>query len=72
MLNSWFININEDKDGTLLCLELKFNEKCIMIGNLYTPKYSDQTFFMKVVEILDKNENSNKIIPGDFNMVMYP
>ena len=58
--------------GRMQCLELKINEKCLMIVNVYGPNNDDVDFFEKLEAFVRDNEDQNIIIGGDFNTVMDP
>ena len=62
-------NIQQDQDGRVLAMDCKKNDYTFSICVIYAPNTDKPEFFVKVVEILQKM-NDNRIMVGDFNLVL--
>ena len=66
-------NIIRDKEGCYLILDVTLLGKRLTLCNLYGPSEGDRPqFFENVFNIIKQTGNEEKIIAGDFNLVMNP
>ena len=59
----------EDKEGQILACELEVGEYNFCVVCVYAPNQDCPNFFVTVAEIL-QNVNENRILVGDFNLVL--
>lgn len=59
-----------DDEGRYVVIEIKHNEKEIVIAGLYAPNRDTPDFFRKVFKEINNFQNGNIILAGDFNLVL--
>ena len=65
--------INMDSEGRILCCEVKYDNRKIIVANLYAPNEDDPEFFESVIRTIETYEDRDlTILGGDFNLVMNP
>ncbi len=69
------VNVNvlsevQDQQGRFVILDTEINGIKISLANIYGPNSDDPDFFTDFIEKIESVENENKIIGGDFNLVM--
>ena len=64
-----FKKFRSDCEGRIIICEIQICETPIVICNIYAPNKDEPRFFVRVLEMLQEFAE-NKIIIGDFNMVM--
>ena len=62
-------NVKNDQDGRVVVCEINIAGNPIVIGNIYAPNQDDPHFFVNVFKMFE-NFLENKIIVGDYNLVM--
>ena len=50
--------------------EVTIKEQNFLLANIYAPNTDEPSFFTEIFRQLDKAETCDKIIGGDFNLVM--
>ena len=56
--------------GRLQAIEIKINDSCVTIINVYGPNQDETNIFNKLKEYVDNNNDKTFIIGGDFNTVL--
>lgn len=59
-----------DKEGRYIILDVVMNEKQMTLVNIYAPNKDDPDFFVAVSNLIETLPNDNRIIGGDFNLVL--
>ena len=60
----------KDNKGRILILQCEIGDNQLTLANIYAPNKDDPNFFCEVFKQLDKCDFQDKILVGDFNMVM--
>ena len=69
-INYNLINTISDDEGRYLILDIEFGDVKMSLTNVYGPNTDSATFFISLIENIEKIENDNRIIGGDFNFVL--
>jgi len=59
-----------DNNGRLVVLDLEVNGNRFTLACIYAPNIDDPTFFRHVITQIEATPNDNRIIGGDFNLVL--
>ena len=59
-----------DPSGRFIICDIKANEKCLTLANIYAPNEDDQAFFLDFFEHLTDFKCDDVIIGGDYNLVL--
>ena len=59
-----------DPSGRFIICDIKANEKCLTLANIYAPNEDDQAFFLDFFEHVTDFECYDVIIGGDYNLVL--
>ena len=59
-----------DKDGRSIILDISFDDIRLTLVNLYGPNLDNPAFFENIIEQIENIPNDNRIIGGDFNLVL--
>ena len=59
-----------DDNGRYIILDAHVGDKDITLANLYAPNEDSPNFFLEVIEHIENLPNDNRIIAGDFNLVL--
>ena len=62
--------ILSDPQGWYIILDISFGDFRVTIANIYGPNKDDPEFFKQVFEFIENLPNDNRIIGGDFNVVL--
>lgn len=65
-------NIVRGEDGRYIILDLTFNDNRMVLANVYGPNEDNPQFFVKVFKEVDVFKVPDKMIAGDFNVVLDP
>ena len=65
-----FIKHYDILEGRIQALEIKINDKHIIIINVYGPNKDDLSFFDKLEVFIRENEDKDIINGGDFNTIL--
>ena len=69
-LNVKVNRIEKDKEGRWLCCEIKTDDACYVIANVYAPNVDNLMFFQELFMTLCRYNSGNVIVGGDFNLVL--
>ena len=69
-MNYEFIRHYEIIQGRLQALEIKINDKIVIIINVYGPNKDDVSFFEKLEHFIRENEDKDIISGGDYNKII--
>ena len=61
--------VDRDDEGRILGVSLKINDYPLSIWNIYAPNKDEPKYFLKVAKMMERS-SKNRIIIGDFNLVM--
>ena len=64
------ISLNIDPAGRFLLIELKINDKVLVIGNIYAPTKEEPEFFDSLFSAIAGFSNADLILGGDWNLVL--
>ena len=65
--------VSTDGEGRLICCKMEYENKNIVMGNVYAPNQDSPEFFEEVIRNIDSFEDNDMVIlGGDFNLVMNP
>ena len=65
------LNRKNDKDGNILSLLVKFNDKRLLLTTIYGPNTDSPDFYLtKVFKLIDEWQPDFPIFGGDWNMVL--
>ena len=64
------INKTEIVIGRLIAVEIKINEKNLILVNIYGPNQDDDTLFINLENFLLQNSDKECIVGGDFNTIL--
>ena len=67
------VEIQETKvseQGRFVILDLKIHEMSFTLANVYAPNNDDPQYFNSIFGIIENMPNDNRIIGGDFNLVL--
>ena len=59
-----------DQAGRIMLIEIKFNDKVFVIGNVYAPTKDEPTFFDAIYSTVVNFSNHNLVLGGDWNLVL--
>ena len=59
-----------DEDGRYIILDISFDDILLTLVNLYGPNLDNPAFFENIIEQIENIPNDNRIIGGDFNLVL--
>ena len=59
-----------DPQGRFIICDIKTNEKCFTLGNIYAPNEDNPTFFLDFFDHLADFKCDDIIIGGDYNLVL--
>jgi len=59
-----------DNNGRVVILDLEINGNRFTLASIYAPNIDDPTFFRHVISQIEATPNDNRIIGGDFNLVL--
>lgn len=59
-------------DGRLIIANMVIGETELVLSNLYGPNEDDAEFYVNAFDIIEKNDNPNMILCGDFNTALDP
>ena len=59
-----------DKEGRFIVCDCKVNNQEILLVNVYAPNEDKPSFFIELFEAISKHTTANRIIGGDFNLVL--
>ena len=62
--------VTRDDQGRFIVIDCVIDNQKMMIANVYAPNNDDPNFFMMLCEAFTKHEHSERIIAGDFNLVL--
>lgn len=65
-----FNNTIVDPNGRYIATEVSFEDQNIVLCNVYAPNRDSLEFFVNIAEIIEKFQNPNVIMGGDFNFVI--
>lgn len=60
----------KDGAGRLIVLECKFEAETFLLSNLYAPNQDSPGFFLQAFSLIEEFGTVNKILGGDFNLVL--
>ena len=63
-------NVKIDVDGRTIMLEICIYTEEILVVNVYAPNEDNPEFFVQLFESIESYQNPNKIVGGDFNLVL--
>ena len=63
-------NVVKDINGRFFAIDIMFGESRFMITNIYAPNLDNPSFFMNTFNKIDEMGNSQKIIAGNFSLVL--
>ena len=66
------INETRDVNGRILVLDACIQGNRYVIGHIYVPNVDQPSFFVEACEMIEEYTEPNKILFGDFNMVLDP
>lgn len=66
------IQVTQALEGRFIMVEVSIEESNFIIANLYAPNEDNAEFFVKAFEIIDRKENPNMMMVGDFNTALDP
>ena len=69
-LNVKVNKVSKDIEGRVLIIDCEINDKLVTLCNIYAPNEDKPDFFIKVFEMLAQHNCSDKVILGDFNLVL--
>ena len=67
-----FKSIFKDPNGRFLIISVTIDNLPIILVNVYGPNNDDPNFFLNLFAEIDKFDDSNLIVGGDFNAVLGP
>lgn len=59
-----------DKEGRYIILDIEINGLRLTMGNIYGPNEDSPEFYLDVIEQIETMANDNRIIGGDYNLVL--
>ena len=60
----------QDKDGRYVIIDAEINGLRLTLCNIYGPNEDNADFYIEVIQHVESLPNDNKIIGGDFNLVL--
>ena len=63
-------NSQSDPNGRYIILDVEVNDKRLTLVNIYGPNNDDAEFYLNLMEKVEDIPNDNRIIAGDFNVVL--
>ena len=70
-MNFTVSKVDKDEQGRLIICQINIQENNITLVNIYAPNEDDPVFFQTVIKRLE-NFTENKIVMGDYNLVINP
>ena len=65
-------NVTKDNIGNFLLVDLQLSGFSLKIINIHAPNDDNPQFFDKVRKYVEESSESNAIVCGDLNLVLYP
>lgn len=62
--------IKRDIDGRYIIIDATINDTRLTLANVYGPNSDNADYFKKVFGIIDELPNENRLVGGDFNLVL--
>ena len=59
-----------DENGRIVAADISVNDQKFLICNIYAPNEDKPNFFLEVFETVQKLQHADRIIAGDFNLVV--
>ena len=64
------LKCSTDDDGRYIILDIEINGLRITLANIYAPNQDTPDFFVNVLHGIESLPNDNRIVGGDFNLVL--
>ena len=62
--------IYQDFDGQILIGEITLHGTTLTVCNIYAPNVDSPAFFQQVIEVVEQTDVCDRVIIGDFNLVL--
>ena len=62
--------VKRDQNGRCALVDLNIGKMRLTIGNIYGPNVDDDGFYKEALDLIDSLPNDNRILGGDFNLVL--
>ena len=63
-------NVLADDNGRYIIIDIEIDGVRLTLANIYGPNNDDSDFYIKLIELIESLPNDNRLIGGDFNLVL--